>query len=615
MSLGNGNAKASNKGSNYSKELKQIKLLNLIEDGINGIGLPPSALGLAKESTLQALLAAVDAQRDYEIRIVNDSNPGGEVTFLEVRYWDSQDGTLAPPVYYLPGDSTPYTVGQPGGPVAPLSYVPTSTLLTQILGELTAINADIDVALSTRATEATQLLVKGVLDAIKLDSANLDAALSTRASETTLVDVKTAIETFDAQNGTDLANILNALQNPAAAEIDLSKDFFKNLITVSPYNQVELRLESPSYLDFVDAATSNSANISLLNGARVLDSGTNAAGKAILTSKDFIEYRPGSEIYGGGTAAFSPGVALNTRRVGIVDDETTFANSLTFGYEGTSFNIRYTRDGVEELNLPQASWDDPCDGSAGSKFTLDGTPVAIDFETGNVFRFRAGLFGYAGWVAEILSPDGDWVTVYTHKHANTSAEPVFSINTFKVILINENGGNTSPGKLSSQCWNGGATSQFDRINSVLTERSLAQTVRSVITGETSAGGGGFVNVKVAPSGSLETNASQDTHDNLNANANIQVGDVDVSGANPVPTTMASTTVIPNLVRSTGAGTIPVGARSFSIANVGAADADILGGVNNLKAGEVVNFDAGLNNTYGLVVYDATGTELLITYNS
>lgn len=154
-----------------------------------------------------------------------------------------------------------------------------------------------------------------------------------------------------------------------------------------------------------------------------------------------------------------------------------------------------------------------------------------------------------------------------------------------------------------------------RLDTGLTNDRSVTVTKSVIAGETSAGGGAFVNVKVAPSGSLETNANQDTHDNLNANANIQVGDVDVSGANPVPTTMASTTVTPNLVRSTGAGTIPIGARSFSIANVGSADADILGGTNNLKAGEVVNFDAGLNNTYGLVVYDATGTELLITYNS
>jgi len=223
MSLGNGNAKASNKGSNYSKELKQIKLLNLIEDGINGIGLPPSVLGLAKESTLQALLAAVDAQRDYEVRIVNDSNPGGEVTFLEVRYWDTQDGTLAAPVYYLPGDNTAYEVGDPGGPVAPLSYVPTSTLLTQILAELVGVNteldaikldtANLDVALSTRATEATLTLLKGILDNIKLDTAAID---------TNTDNLEALLTTIDAVIDQIQTNTLNTVNELTTANVKLN---------------------------------------------------------------------------------------------------------------------------------------------------------------------------------------------------------------------------------------------------------------------------------------------------------------------------------------------------------------------------------------------------------
>lgn len=86
-------------------------------------------------------------------------------------------------------------------------------------------------------------------------------------------------------------------------------------------------------------------------------------------------------------------------------------------------------------------------------------------------------------------------------------------------------------------------------------------------------------------------------------------------AGGIDVSIAASTVTPNLERATGAGTIASGSKSFSIANVGAADADILGGTNNLKKGEVVNFDAGLSNTYGAVAYDATGTELLITYNS
>ena len=78
--------------------------------------------------------------------------------------------------------------------------------------------------------------------------------------------------------------------------------------------------------------------------------------------------------------------------------------------------------------------------------------------------------------------------------------------------------------------------------------------------------------------------------------------------------LTAKTVTPNIIRATGAGSIPAGAYSFSVANIGSADGILLG--QTIKPSEIINFDAGsLNNVYGDVVYDATGTELLITYNS
>lgn len=70
----------------------------------------------------------------------------------------------------------------------------------------------------------------------------------------------------------------------------------------------------------------------------------------------------------------------------------------------------------------------------------------------------------------------------------------------------------------------------------ISDSAPALTTRSVIVGKTTAGGGDYVNVKVNPSGTLETNANQPTHDNLNANANIQVGNADVTTTNRVPVT-------------------------------------------------------------------------------
>lgn len=77
---------------------------------------------------------------------------------------------------------------------------------------------------------------------------------------------------------------------------------------------------------------------------------------------------------------------------------------------------------------------------------------------------------------------------------------------------------------------------------------------------------------------------------------------------------SSITITPSIIRATGAGTITAGAYSFSVANVGSLSGLLLG--VTIKPGEVINFDAGsLNNTYGAVSYDGTGTELLITVNS
>jgi hypothetical protein len=84
--------------------------------------------------------------------------------------------------------------------------------------------------------------------------------------------------------------------------------------------------------------------------------------------------------------------------------------------------------------------------------------------------------------------------------------------------------------------------------------------------------------------------------------------------NAVDTKLSSVVVTPSLIRATGLGAIAAGAYSFSVANVGLLDGILLGVV--IRPGDVINFDAGaLNNTYGSVSYDGTGTELLITVNS
>jgi hypothetical protein len=90
---------------------------------------------VATEATQLSVLAAVDMMRDYETRLVIDNS---DVTWLEVRYWDAQDGSLGAPVYYPPGSTV---AGSPDTGGAGLTYINPNTLLALIEGELIASNA------------------------------------------------------------------------------------------------------------------------------------------------------------------------------------------------------------------------------------------------------------------------------------------------------------------------------------------------------------------------------------------------------------------------------------------------------------------------------------------
>lgn len=74
-----------------------------------------------------------------------------------------------------------------------------------------------------------------------------------------------------------------------------------------------------------------------------------------------------------------------------------------------------------------------------------------------------------------------------------------------------------------------------------------------------------------------------------------------------------------IIRPIGPGNVNTepGATSFysvSVANVGSADGDVLGGTDNIKPGEVLNFSAdAINNYFNSFAYDATGTEFIIIY--
>ena len=99
------------------------------EELLVSVGSVSPSSGLATEATLKDVLAAVDNMRDYEVRLVVDAS---DVTWLEVRYWDAQDGSLGTPVYYLAGSTTP------GSPALPITYINPNTYLAQLVSNTTS---------------------------------------------------------------------------------------------------------------------------------------------------------------------------------------------------------------------------------------------------------------------------------------------------------------------------------------------------------------------------------------------------------------------------------------------------------------------------------------------
>jgi len=104
---------------------------------------------------------------------------------------------------------------------------------------------------------------------------------------------------------------------------------------------------------------------------------------------------------------------------------------------------------------------------------------------------------------------------------------------FRVVYTN-GAGAQSAFRVQTMVHRSNILTSIHRVDGTVTGDRSVQLMKSTIIGETTAGGGGFVNVKVNPSGALTVEATSDDADNLLVNANLQVGDADVDNANPVP---------------------------------------------------------------------------------
>ena len=123
------------------------------------------------------------------------------------------------------------------------------------------------------------------------------------------------------------------------------------------------------------------------------------------------------EMYAAMSATFTTGVSGTHQRLGIYNANDGFS----FGYNGATFGL-WTRYNTTDTAVARTSWNvDTLSGSAGSKFTSGGSPVAIDPTKMNVYRIRFGGLGAANTIFEVMSPDGDFVVVHVVKYVNSQA--------------------------------------------------------------------------------------------------------------------------------------------------------------------------------------------------
>lgn len=308
---------------------------------------------------------------------------------------------------------------------------------------------------------------------------------------------------FNSSNA-EVGTLLNPLQVNATP---LEADSFSAAVVATRYNQVEIDYSTaaPSTITDITITTSGGGSSSSSGGQAVFSTSTGATGSVKAVTNTTVSYRPQAEVYAAFTAIFTTGTAGSIQRLGIYDT----SNGFFLGFEGTSFGLTLRKAGVD-TRTAQASFNlDTLTGAAGSKYTRAGVPEAMDPTKDQLYRIRFGWLGAAPIIWEILSPDGKWVPFHIIRHPNTVAATTINSPNLPITLEATKTSGATNITISTACWAAGTTSNLIKVTDTITENTLATMSRSVITGQTTAGGGGFVNVKVAPSGALATSATVD----------------------------------------------------------------------------------------------------------
>ena len=186
MSVGNTKDKGNNFGNNFPFQIAMLKLLGQISTNTMGAGADYELITYSYKANKNGVgYSTGDLITRTQIVFV----PTGNIVST---LWFNQSTGIslpgAPPIADIDAVLPATAVTVNNLPVILGQALMINSLAVTIASDQSALpvtNPNLDVALSTRNAEVTQLLIKALLTTIDGDTSNLDVLLSTRASEVT----------------------------------------------------------------------------------------------------------------------------------------------------------------------------------------------------------------------------------------------------------------------------------------------------------------------------------------------------------------------------------------------------------------------------------------------
>jgi len=316
------------------------------------------------------------------------------------------------------------------------------------------------------------------------------------------------------------SNVLRAVSEAYPLPVDITQgvdvqfgpgtiDEFGHLVTGAINNQIDIQFYRDTVANLTTVTTANGGTASATNGMATFSATTTASSQAKGVSLTTTTYTAGGEVYALFTAGFTgTGAGTSYQRIGLYNandgffigkEANTFGFTVRKGGSDTNYTLASSATEVQIL--------DALTGAADSLYTRKGTPEAVDLTKLNVWRIRFGWVGSAPINFEILAPDGNWVTYARILQPNFAALPHINTADLPVTCDVFSGNSGNALTIITNCWAAGTTVALGKLNATITDATFVALTRSVITGVTTGGGGGYVNVKVNPSGALSADVT------------------------------------------------------------------------------------------------------------